>query len=85
MPMILSLAATQMKMSPAESLAAATINAAYSLNRGDKIGSLEVGKRANFSIFDCSDYREIAYYFGMSQAHAVYIGGKRVFSCSGGL
>jgi len=79
MPMILSLAATQMKMSPAESLSAATINAAYSLNRGDKIGSLEVGKRANFSIFDCSDCRELAYYFGISQIHSVYIGGKRVF------
>jgi imidazolonepropionase len=78
MPMILSLASTQMKMSPAESLSAATINAAYSLNRGDKVGSLEVDKRANFSIFDCSDYREIAYYFGISLTQAVYIGGKRV-------
>lgn len=78
-PMILSLASTQMKMSPAESLSAATINAAYSLNRGDKVGSLEVGKRANFSIFDCTDYREIAYYFGTSLTHSVYIGGKCVF------
>ena len=78
-PMILSLACTQMKMSPAESLSAATINAAYSLNRGEKIGSLEAGKRANFSIFDCNDYREIAYYFGTSLTHSVYIGGKRVF------
>ena len=85
MPMILSLASTQMKMSPAESLSAATINAAYSLNRGDKIGSLEVGKRANFSVFDCGDYREVAYYFGVSLTQAVYIGGKKVFSCSGGL
>ena len=42
-----------MKMSPAEAITAATINAAYSLNRGDKIGSLEAGKRANFAIFDC--------------------------------
>jgi imidazolonepropionase len=79
-PMVLSLACTQMKMSPAESLSAVTINAAYSLNRGDKIGSLEIGKRANFSIFDCSDYREVAYYFGVSLMHSVYIGGKKVFS-----
>src|SRR4029077_121648 len=50
MPMILSLACTQMKMSPAEAITAATINAAYSLNRADKIGSLEQGKLANFSI-----------------------------------
>ena len=34
-------------------------------SRGDKIGSLEAGKRANFSIFDCDDYREIAYWFGL--------------------
>ena len=80
MPMILSLASTQMKMSPAESLSAATINAAYSLNRGDKIGSLETGKRANFSIFDCADYREVAYYFGVSLTHTVYIGGKCVLN-----
>jgi imidazolonepropionase len=80
MPMILSLAITQMKMSPAEALSAATINAAYSLARGDKIGSLEVGKSANFSIFDCANYREIAYYFGLSQVDSVYIGGRRQFA-----
>jgi imidazolonepropionase len=79
MPMVLSLAATQMKMTPAESLAAATINAAYSLNRGDQIGSLEPGKRGNFAIYGCADYREIAYYFGVSLAHSVYVSGKRVF------
>jgi imidazolonepropionase len=78
-PMILSLACTQMKMSPAESLSAVTLNAAYSLNRGEKFGSLEIGKRANFSIFDCSDYREVVYYFGFSLMHSVYIGGKQVF------
>ena len=78
MPMVLSLAATQMKMTPAESVTAATINAAYSLNRGDQIGSLEQGKRANFALYDCADYREIAYYFGVSQTHSVYVSGKRV-------
>ena len=78
MPMVLSLAATQMKMTPAESLTAATINAAYSLNRGDQIGSLEAGKRGNFAIYDCADYREIAYYFGVSLTHSVYVSGKRV-------
>src|SRR5260370_5837661 len=57
MPMILSLACTQMKMSPAEAISASTINPAYSLCRGDQIGSLESGKLANFSIFDCDDYR----------------------------
>lgn len=78
MPMVLSLAATQMKMTPAESLSAATINAAYSLNRGGQIGSLEAGKRANFTVWGSGDYREIAYYFGVSQLHSVYVSGKRV-------
>jgi imidazolonepropionase len=78
MPMVLSLAATQMKLTPAESVTAATINAAYSLNRGDQIGSLEQGKLANFVLYDCADYREIAYYFGVSQTHSIYVRGEQV-------
>jgi imidazolonepropionase len=78
MPMVLSLACTQMKMSPAEAITASTINAAYSLGRGGKIGSLEAGKVANFSISDCQDYRELAYWFGRPQTHSVYVKGKRV-------
>ena len=78
MPMILSIACTRMKMSPAEAITASTINAAYSLNRGGKIGSLERGKLANFSIFDCEDYRELAYWFGIPQTHSVYVKGERV-------
>jgi imidazolonepropionase len=78
MPMMLSLACTQMKMTPAEAITASTINAAYSLNRGGRIGSLEPGKLANFSIFDCEDYREIAYWFGFPQIHSVFVGGQRV-------
>jgi imidazolonepropionase len=79
MPMILSLATTQMKMSPTEALSAATINAAYSLARGDKIGSLEVGKDADFVLYDCNDYRELAYFFGVPQTHAVYVRGDCVY------
>jgi len=78
MPMVLSLACTQMKMSPAEAITASTLNAAYSLCRGSKVGSLEPGKFANFAIFDCEDYRELAYWFGMPQTHSVYIRGECV-------
>ena len=78
LPMVLSLACTQMRMSPAEAITASTINAAYSLHRGEMIGSLERGKFANFSIFDCEDYRELAYWFGVSQTRAVYVRGERV-------
>jgi imidazolonepropionase len=79
MTMILSLAATHLKMTPAESITAATINAAYSLKRGHEIGSLEAGKRADFVIHDCADYRELAYFFGVEHAREVYVGGRLAF------
>jgi imidazolonepropionase len=66
MPMILSLACTQLRMTPAEAITAATINGAYALRREEKIGSLEVGKQADFAVFDVADYREIPYYFGVN-------------------
>ena len=75
-PMVLSLAATHMKMTPAESMTAATINAAYSLKRGDKIGSLEPNKVADFVIHDCDDYRDLAYFFGIEHPWKVYAAGK---------
>ncbi|MDX6447512.1 MAG: imidazolonepropionase [Blastocatellia bacterium] len=81
-PMVLSLACTQMKMTPAEALTAATINAAYSLGRGDEIGSLEKGKRADFVIHDCEDYRELAYFFGIEHPWRVYASGTLAFSRS---
>ena len=66
MPMILSLACTQLRMTPAEAIASATINAAYALRREKTIGSLEVGKQADLAVFEVADYREIPYYFGVS-------------------
>jgi imidazolonepropionase len=67
MPMILSLACTQLRMTPAEAITAATINGAYALRRDKDIGSLEVGKRGDVAIFDVEDYREIPYYFGVNK------------------
>jgi imidazolonepropionase len=66
MPMILSLACTQLHMTPAEAITAATINAAYAVRREKQIGSLEVGKLADLAIFEVADYREIPYYFGVN-------------------
>jgi imidazolonepropionase len=66
MSMILSLASTQLRMTPAEAITAATINAAYSLRREKRIGSLAVGKFADLAVFEVADYREIPYYFGMN-------------------
>jgi len=84
MLLVLTLASTQMKMSPAEAITAATINAAYSLGLGAEIGSLETGKRADFVIHDCDDYRELGYFAGIEHPVAVYVEGRleRSFSVS---
>src|SRR6202012_3135255 len=79
-PFILSLACTQTRMTPAEALTAATINAAYSLGRGDSIGSLEPGKQADFVIHDCRDYREIPYFAGIEPALETFVKGRLVYS-----
>jgi len=75
MPFMLSLACLQMGMSPAEALAAATINAAYSLDLGSQIGSLEAGKQADFLIHECGDYRELAYFVAAPMRPRVFVGG----------
>jgi imidazolonepropionase len=67
MPMILSLACTQLRMTPAEAIAAATINGAFALRRNKRIGSLEAGKQADLAVFAVEDYREIPYHFGMNR------------------
>ncbi len=69
MQMVLSLACTQMRMSPAEAITAATINGAHALRRADRIGSLEPGKQADLIVLDVSDYRELPYYFGANHVH----------------
>jgi imidazolonepropionase len=79
MTMIFSIASTHMKMTPAESITAATINAAYTLNRGTELGSLETGKIADFVIHDCDDYRELAYFFGIEHAWNVYAAGHLAY------
>jgi imidazolonepropionase len=78
MPVVLSLACTQMKMSPAETLTAATINAAYSLKLGSEVGSLEEGKSADFVIHEANDYREIPYFLGTQRPSMVFAQGERV-------
>jgi imidazolonepropionase len=79
MPMILSLACTQLRMTPAEAIAAATINPAYSLRRERRVGSLEAGKQADVAVFDLEDYREIPYYFGVNKCWMTLKKGQPVF------
>ncbi|MGB7844136.1 MAG: imidazolonepropionase [Candidatus Acidiferrum sp.] len=79
MPMILSLACTQLCMTPAEAIAAATINGAYALRREKKVGSLESGKQADLAVFDVEDYREIPYYFGMQRCWMTIKSGQIIY------
>jgi imidazolonepropionase len=66
MQFILSLACTQMRMSPAEAIAAATTNGAFALRRSARVGSIEAGKQADLIVLDVNDYREIPYYFAVN-------------------
>jgi imidazolonepropionase len=83
MPMALSLACTQMKMSPAEAIAAATINGAWALRLADRKGSVEAGKDADLAVFEVSDYREIPYWFGTNHSALTIMngvaGGQSIF------
>jgi imidazolonepropionase len=79
MQMILSLACAQLRMTPAEAIAAGTINGAYALRREKQIGSLEVGKNADLAVFDVDDYREIPYYFGMNTCWMAMKKGRIIF------
>jgi len=75
MPMAMSLACTHMKMSPAEALAAATMNGAWALGLGHRKGSIEPGKDADFAVFDVKDYREIPYWFGANHCALTVLNG----------
>jgi imidazolonepropionase len=75
MPMAMSLACTQMKMSPAESIAAATINGAWALRLADRKGSVEPGKDADLAVFAVKDYREIPYWFGVNHCSLTVLNG----------
>ena len=71
LPFVVSLAAVQLKMTAAEALAAVTVNAAYSLDRADRIGQLAEGYQADLVIWDMKDYRELPYHYAVNLAAAV--------------
>jgi imidazolonepropionase len=76
MPFVLSLACTHMKMSPAEAIAAATINGAWSLRVADRKGSIETGRDADLAVFEVEDYREIAYWFASDHCAFTVMNGR---------
>ncbi len=79
MQFIMSLACTQMRMTPAEAITACTINAAHALRRADRIGSLEAGKQADLIVLDVEDYREIPYYFAMNHCVMTVKRGRPIY------
>lgn len=75
MPMMISIACSHMRLSPAEAIAAATYNPAFVVGRENEVGSLEAGKRTDFLILDCEDYREVPYRFGVNPVGRVFVEG----------
>jgi imidazolonepropionase len=84
MPFVMSLACTHMKMSPAETVAAATINGACALRLQDRKGSIEPGKDADLAVFEVEDYREIAYWFASNRCALTILNGALVASGGSG-
>ncbi|HOZ01271.1 MAG TPA: imidazolonepropionase [Candidatus Syntrophosphaera sp.] len=79
LPLTMSLACLQMGFSPAEALCAATINAAHAIGLGDKVGSLEPGKQADFTVWDIPSLNFLPYHLGSSHLESVYIKGQKAF------
>ena len=79
MQFVLTLACTQMKMTPAEAITAATINGACAVRRQDRMGSIETGKQADLSVYDVMDYREIPYFAAVNFCAATFKRGKQVW------
>jgi imidazolonepropionase len=76
LPLVCSLAATQMHLSPAEALAACTVNAAHVLRRADRLGRLAPGFHADVALLDAPDWRYIAYHLGSRVVAGVVVGGE---------
>ncbi len=79
MQLVLSMACTAMGFTPAEAIAAATINGAAAIRRADRMGSLEPGKQADLVVMDVDDYRKIPYYFGVNHCLATVKGAQIVY------
>ncbi len=79
LPLVMSIACTQMKLKPAEAWAATTINAAYAIDLHEKIGSISIGKQADMVIWDAKNHRQVPYFYGEKLVRAVIKKGKTVW------
>lgn len=80
---VLSLACTQMRMTPAQAITAATINGAHALRLAAGKGSVEPGKDADLGLFDVKDYRELCYWFGRDICRATVLNGRLISHMDG--
>ncbi len=80
MQFVLSLACTQMRMTPAEAIVSATMNGACAVRRAHRVGSIEQGKQADIAVYDVSDYREIPYFAAVNFCSATFKRGELVWS-----
>jgi len=71
MPLMMTIACTQMRMTPEEALVASTLNAAAALDLSATHGSLEVGKKADILLADIPDFRFLAYHFGVNHVGSI--------------
>lgn len=78
MPLVMNLACISMRLTPAESLCAATFNAACAIQMEDKVGSLEVGKQADLVLWNIKNYQELQYLFGVNHVKTVWKKGVKV-------
>ena len=76
MPLMLTLAVTQMRLTPAEAWMAATANAAEAIGEGRRLGRIAPGRQADFALFDAPDYRHIPYHYGHNHVRAVVKRGR---------
>ncbi len=76
LPLVCALAATQLKLAPAEALAAVTVNAAHVLGRADRVGRIARGYRAHVVLLDVPDWRYLAYHLGTEQIVRAVIEGQ---------
>jgi imidazolonepropionase len=76
MPMVIQLAALQMKMTVEEALTAATLNGAHSLRLAHETGSIEVGKRADLVLLDAPNYLHLVYHFGVNLVRSTFVEGR---------
>ncbi|NWJ47526.1 MAG: imidazolonepropionase [Chloroflexi bacterium] len=77
-PLVMAIACRYQRLLPSEALNAVTINAAYASGMGERIGSIEVGKQADLLVLDVSDYRHLAYQFGVNLVKHIFKKGKRL-------